>query len=352
MQPRIVSEAAPLHGRAWARRGDGCARARTGDDCGEKCGADRGRGRNPRSSRPHSGCEPRDLEQARERGLSSAMLDRLLLDDKRVEAMARGVEDIASLADPIGVATAEWTRPNGLHDTPRSRAARRRRHHLRKPAQCDRGRRCAVPEVRQRRDPARRLREHAFESRHTRMSRRRAARGVACRKPPFSLYRRLIAPRSVIILSCMTQYDRCGRAARRAQPGRACAEGGARAGDRPSRRQLPRLCALGGERRDGPRHRAQCEAAPHGRLRRGRDGVVRCSVRDARRSSSKPCSTRAARCAATSASRGSIRASGRRREQDWATEYLDAIIAARTVDGVERRWRTSRSTAPRTPSRS
>jgi glutamate-5-semialdehyde dehydrogenase len=55
-----------------------------------------------------------DLEQARERGLSSAMLDRLLLDEKRVEAMARGVEDIASLEDPIGVATAEWTRPNGL----------------------------------------------------------------------------------------------------------------------------------------------------------------------------------------------------------------------------------------------
>jgi glutamate-5-semialdehyde dehydrogenase len=56
----------------------------------------------------------RDLEQARERGLSSAMLDRLLLDEKRVEAMARGVADIARLDDPIGVATAEWTRPNGL----------------------------------------------------------------------------------------------------------------------------------------------------------------------------------------------------------------------------------------------
>jgi glutamate-5-semialdehyde dehydrogenase len=56
----------------------------------------------------------RDLEQAGGRGLSSAMLDRLLLDEKRVGAMARGLEDIADLPDPIGVATAEWTRPNGL----------------------------------------------------------------------------------------------------------------------------------------------------------------------------------------------------------------------------------------------
>src|SRR6188472_2928588 len=56
----------------------------------------------------------RDMDAARAKGLSSAMLDRLALDDKRVEAMARGVEDIAALDDPIGVTTAQWTRPNGL----------------------------------------------------------------------------------------------------------------------------------------------------------------------------------------------------------------------------------------------
>jgi glutamate-5-semialdehyde dehydrogenase len=60
------------------------------------------------------GANRRDLEQARERGLSSAMLDRLLLDEKRIESMAHGLEDVANLPDPIGVATAEWTRPNGL----------------------------------------------------------------------------------------------------------------------------------------------------------------------------------------------------------------------------------------------
>ena len=55
-----------------------------------------------------------DMQQASDRGLSGALLDRLLLDDKRIEAMARGIEDIAALNDPIGSVIAEWTRPNGL----------------------------------------------------------------------------------------------------------------------------------------------------------------------------------------------------------------------------------------------
>ncbi len=56
----------------------------------------------------------RDMEAARARGLSAAMLDRLLLDEKRIEAMACGIEQIAALPDPIGGVAAEWTRPNGL----------------------------------------------------------------------------------------------------------------------------------------------------------------------------------------------------------------------------------------------
>jgi glutamate-5-semialdehyde dehydrogenase len=56
----------------------------------------------------------RDMEAARVKGLSSAMLDRLSLDAKRVEAMARGVEEIAALPDPVGTTIAQWTRPNGL----------------------------------------------------------------------------------------------------------------------------------------------------------------------------------------------------------------------------------------------
>lgn len=55
-----------------------------------------------------------DMQQAAERGLTSAMLDRLQLDDRRVAAMAQGLEEIAALDDPIGAVMAQWTRPNGM----------------------------------------------------------------------------------------------------------------------------------------------------------------------------------------------------------------------------------------------
>lgn len=56
----------------------------------------------------------KDMASARERGLSGALLDRLQLDAKRVEAMAKGIEDIIQLPDPIGTVISEWTRPNGM----------------------------------------------------------------------------------------------------------------------------------------------------------------------------------------------------------------------------------------------
>jgi glutamate-5-semialdehyde dehydrogenase len=55
-----------------------------------------------------------DMEAARQRDLSPALLDRLKLDDKRVEAMARGLEEISELPDPVGRELAAWDRPNGL----------------------------------------------------------------------------------------------------------------------------------------------------------------------------------------------------------------------------------------------
>ena len=55
-----------------------------------------------------------DLADARATGLSGAMIDRLRLDPARIEAMARGLDEIAALDDPIGSTLAEWTRPNGL----------------------------------------------------------------------------------------------------------------------------------------------------------------------------------------------------------------------------------------------
>jgi glutamate-5-semialdehyde dehydrogenase len=54
------------------------------------------------------------MQSARQRGLSDALLDRLLLDDQRIESMAGGLRDIASLPDPLGRILAAWQRPNGL----------------------------------------------------------------------------------------------------------------------------------------------------------------------------------------------------------------------------------------------
>jgi glutamate-5-semialdehyde dehydrogenase len=55
-----------------------------------------------------------DVRCGREAGLSSALLDRLTLTESRIEAMAKGVEEIAQLADPVGETIARWRRPNGL----------------------------------------------------------------------------------------------------------------------------------------------------------------------------------------------------------------------------------------------
>jgi glutamate-5-semialdehyde dehydrogenase len=55
-----------------------------------------------------------DVEAARAKGRDAAFIDRLALDGPRVGAMAKGLRDIASLADPVGEVMARWRRPNGL----------------------------------------------------------------------------------------------------------------------------------------------------------------------------------------------------------------------------------------------
>jgi len=56
----------------------------------------------------------KDLEAGRAKGLSNAMLDRLTLDEKRIEAMAAGVDQVATLPDPVGEIMDAWERPNGI----------------------------------------------------------------------------------------------------------------------------------------------------------------------------------------------------------------------------------------------
>ena len=56
----------------------------------------------------------RDLEAGAAKGMPPAMQDRLALSEKRVGAMAQGLEDVAALKDPIGEGVGSWKRPNGL----------------------------------------------------------------------------------------------------------------------------------------------------------------------------------------------------------------------------------------------
>jgi glutamate-5-semialdehyde dehydrogenase len=55
-----------------------------------------------------------DVADAKARGLSGALVDRLALDAKRVDSTAAGLEVVAALEDPVGQVIAEWRRPNGL----------------------------------------------------------------------------------------------------------------------------------------------------------------------------------------------------------------------------------------------
>jgi len=68
-----------------------------------------------RDSRPYLQEENnKDLEAARTKGLSKAMLDRLTLSDKVIEQTAAGLEEIAAFPDPVGEIVRMWTRPNGM----------------------------------------------------------------------------------------------------------------------------------------------------------------------------------------------------------------------------------------------
>ena len=56
-----------------------------------------------------------DIEAGEAKGLSKPMLDRLRLDEKKVDAIAGGIEQVAALPDPVGQILDEWDRPNGIH---------------------------------------------------------------------------------------------------------------------------------------------------------------------------------------------------------------------------------------------
>ena len=55
-----------------------------------------------------------DIEAAKSNAMAAPMVDRLMLNDARIEAMAKGIEVVADLPDPVGRELARWSRPNGL----------------------------------------------------------------------------------------------------------------------------------------------------------------------------------------------------------------------------------------------
>ena len=57
----------------------------------------------------------KDMEFGRDKGLSAAMLDRLMLDETRIAGIVAGLRAVAAQDDPVGAVITEWDRPNGLH---------------------------------------------------------------------------------------------------------------------------------------------------------------------------------------------------------------------------------------------
>src|ERR1039457_1533968 len=55
-----------------------------------------------------------DVEAAKAKGVKAALLDRLALDQKKIQTMAKELKEVSALPDPIGAILSSWTRPNGL----------------------------------------------------------------------------------------------------------------------------------------------------------------------------------------------------------------------------------------------
>ncbi|MEE3071232.1 MAG: gamma-glutamyl-phosphate reductase, partial [Pseudomonadota bacterium] len=57
----------------------------------------------------------KDMEFGRGKGLSDAMMDRLMLDDGRIQGICDSLRAVAAQDDPVGAVLSEWDRPSGLH---------------------------------------------------------------------------------------------------------------------------------------------------------------------------------------------------------------------------------------------
>ena len=276
-----------------------------------------------------------DIAEARASGVTGAFLDRLSLDAARVEAIAAAIDAVRTLKDPVGVVTESWTRPNGM-------TIERVRvplgvigiiYESRPNVTADAGALCLKS------GNAAILRGGSDSLRSSRAIVAALGQGLRGADLPEAAIQ-LVPTRDRAAVGLMLGWPRrqyrCNRSARRQGPGRARAGGSARARLRAPGRRLSCLCRQGSLARYGQDHRAQRQNAAYRRLRRGRDFAGR-----PRRGGDKflkpliemlidaGCEIRGDK--ATQAVDGRVKPAT---EEDWSTEYLDAIIAAKVVDGV------------------
>ena len=184
----------------------------------------------------------RTLRRQPARGLAPAMMDRLKLDAKRLEATAKGVADIAALDDPVGRELKRWQRPNGLDiarvATPIGVLGII--YESRPNVTADAG------ALSLKAGNAAILRggsesTHSSRAIHAAMVDGLKAAGI----PAEAIHLVPTADRAAVgtMLSGLGRRHRSHCSARRQKPGRARAGRSARAGARPSRRHLPHLCA-------------------------------------------------------------------------------------------------------------
>ena len=255
---------------------------------------------------------------------------------QRVEAMARGLEEVAALPDPIGTVIAAVDAAERACDPARARAARGHRHHLREPAQRDRRCRRAVPEVRQCGDPARRLGERPLERGDPCLPGGGAAGGGPAAPRRSSWCPPPIVPRSARCSAACRSTSTCWcRAAARAwwhacSARRAYRSSATWKATATSTWIATPIWPWRAASRSTPRCAAPAFAAPPRRcwwIAAVPPGIWRPLIGDL---IDAGCEVRG--------DEGARAADARVRpatEADWYTEYLDAIIAVRVVDGVD-----------------
>ena len=241
-----------------------------------------------------------DVADAKAAGATAAFLDRLTLDDKRIAAMADGLDVVRALADPVGAVTERWTRPNGM-------TIERVRvplgvigviYESRPNVTADAGALCLKA------GNAVILRGGSESLRSPARSMRRCAKGCAAAGLPEDAIQ-LVPTRDRAAVGLMLRgldgsIDVIVPRGGKSLVARVQAE--ARV---PVFAHLEGICHVyvdkAADARHGEDDRAQRQDAPHRRLRRGRDAAGRSRRRGdaSRRRWSPCCSTPAARCAAT-----------------------------------------------------